>query len=113
MYTPRRDVRVMGQLGGPQQEGQKLIIIETPDAVGTRGLEVVCSLHPSHEPDVSGKHHEGEGGECGCLEQTEAVQGEQPDDEVELVPGSVVDSLAVAEGLTEVCGDFLDRSGVG
>lgn len=90
-----------------------MIVIKTPDAMGAGGLEVVCALHPSHEPDVSGKHHEGEGGECGCREQTEAVQGEQPGDEVELVPGSVVDSLAVAKGLSEVCGDFLDSGGVG
>ena len=48
-------------------------------------LEVVRSLYAAHEADVAWEHDECEGGEGRRREETEAVEAQQPEYEVELV----------------------------
>lgn len=40
----RPDKAVVPQLRGAEQEGQEVVVVEAPDAVGAGGLEVVCCL---------------------------------------------------------------------
>lgn len=44
--------------------------------MGARRLEVVARLNLAHEGEVGRKHDEGEGGECGCRDEGEAVEAE-------------------------------------
>ena len=102
----RGDVGVVEELGGAEEEGQELVVVEAPDAVGAGGLEVVEHLHGAHDLEVARKDAQHERGEVGGLYDAETVQAQQPDGKVELVTGAVVDAVAVAKGLGQVGGRF-------
>ena len=108
----RGDEGVVQELGGAEEEGQELVVVEAPDAVGAGGLEVVGHLDDAHEGEVAGEDAQDEGLEVGALEDAELVEAEEPHHKVELVAGAVVDAVPVAEGLGEVGGGFGDGVGV-
>lgn len=99
----RRDVGMMQELGCAEEEGQELVVVEAPDAVGARGLEVVSFLDAAHEAQVCGEDDQGQGGERGWGEVAQSIEAEEPEEEVEFVARTVVDALAVAEGVAEIC----------
>lgn len=61
------DEVVVGELGGAEKEGEEVVVVETPDAVGAGRFEIVCFLQAAHEGDVSGEYDEGERGEGCCF----------------------------------------------
>lgn len=81
---------VADELGGTEEEGKELVVVEAPDTVGAGGLEIVCHLYFAHEAEVAGEDDERERGKCGGWEEVEPVKAEQPEDEVELMPRAVV-----------------------
>ena len=68
-----RDVRVVQELGRAEEEGEELVVVQAPDAVRARGLEIVCALDLAHEAQVRGQDDEGERGEGRGWEEREAV----------------------------------------
>lgn len=96
------DVGMVKELRCAKKEREEMVIIETPDAVGAGGFEVVGALNLAHQVYVPRKDEEGEGGKCGGWKEVEAIQAEKPDYEVQFVAGTVVDASAVAEGVVEV-----------
>lgn len=68
------------ELGGTEVEREVLVVVETPHAMGTGGLEEVGCLDMTHENDVLVEEAEDEGrvvwgGEEGELAEAEAVGG--------------------------------------
>lgn len=53
MDGERRDEFVVEELGGAEEEGQELVVIETPDAVGAGWFEVVGQLHCAHYDEIA------------------------------------------------------------
>lgn len=96
------------ELGCSKEKREEVVVVEAPNAVGAGGFEVVCTLDLAHEGDVAREDEEGDGGESRGREEGEAIEAEEPDEEVEFVAGAVVDTGAVTEGVVEVGGDFGD-----
>lgn len=130
------DVGVVHQLRGPKEEGQELVIVETPDAVRPGRFEVVCRLDQSHESEIPGEDLEDDGPKVGGsdefkLVKTESVEKQhgrqsvgaerlqyqkehshshvQPDHKVQFMPRAIVDSRPVAKGLRKVSRHLIHR----
>lgn len=85
MDRHRADEGVMEELRGPEQEGQELVVVQAPDAVRARRLQVVGLLDVAHEDQVSGEDTEHEVREVRWCDDAQLVETYQPDDEVQLV----------------------------
>ena len=76
-----------------------MIVVEAPHTMRAGGFKIVRRLQLPQKLHVPGDDQQREGGKSGRREEREAVQTEQPGDEVQLVSGSVVYTLSVAEGV--------------
>ena len=106
------DEGVVEELAGAEEEGEKLVVVEAPDAVGPGGFEVVGGLDEPHDVKVAGEDAEGEGGEVGAMEDGQLIEAQEPDHKVELVAGAVVDAHAVSERVAKVRGQLGGGVGV-
>lgn len=77
-----RDVRVVQELACAEEEGEELVVVEAPDAVAARGLEVVCALDAAHEAEVRREDLQCESRERRLWEEREPVEAEEPEEEV-------------------------------
>lgn len=109
----RGDVWMMKKLGGAEQEGQELVVVQAPYAMRPGRLEIVGHLNDAHDGQVAGEDAQNEGSKVRGWYEGELIEAEEPDDKVELVAGAVVDAVAVAERLAEIGGDFGGGGGVG
>lgn len=82
MDAQRADVRVMEELGGPEEKREEVVVVEAPNAMGAGRFEVVCTLDLAHEGDVAREDEEGEGIEDGGRKEGEAIETEEPYDEI-------------------------------
>ena len=104
----RGEVGVVDELAGAEEEGGELVVVEAPHAVRAGGLEVVRGLDGAHEAQVGGQDAQRERREGVRGEEGHPVQAEQPQEEVELVAGAVVDARLAAERVREVGGYLVD-----
>lgn len=109
MDAERPNVRMMEQLGCPKEEGEEMIVIQTPDAVGSSRLKVVGALKLMEEGQVSRENEQSDGGKHGLWEEGESIQAEQPYDEVQLMTGTVIYTSAIAKGIVKISRHFRDR----
>lgn len=107
----RADGGVPGELGGAQQKGQELKVVEAPHAVRAGGLEVVGGLRGAREAQVRGQQREGDGGQRGAGQRAAAVQREGVHEKVQLVAGAVVEALGGSECGTQVRAQLLAGAG--
>lgn len=49
VYRFGGDELVPGELRSSEEEGQELVVVQPPDTVTARGLEIVRHLHSAHE----------------------------------------------------------------
>lgn len=85
-----------------------MVVIQAPDAVGPRRLEVVCALKFMKERQVSGEDEESDGGKRGLWEEGESVQAKQPYDKVQLMTGTVIYTSAIAKRVMQIGRNFRD-----
>ena len=109
MNAERPNVRMMEQLGCPKEEGEEMIVIQAPDAVGSSGLKVVGALKLMKEGQVSRENEESDGGKRGLWEEGESIQAEQPYDKVQLMTGTVIYASAIAKRIVKISRHFRDR----
>lgn len=95
-------ILVINELSGAKDKGEEVVIIETPDAVRTGGLEAVGGLELAHEFKI-GDEEPGDDGRVVLL-PNEAKAGDAVEEgsEVGLVAGAIVDAEGVAEEVKEV-----------
>lgn len=73
------------ELRGPEEEGEEVVVVQPPDAVRARGLEVVCCLQCAEEAHIAREEEQGEGWEGGGGEEGELAEKKEVDEEVQLV----------------------------
>ena len=61
-------------MASSNEEGQEMVIVEAPDAVGAGGFKVVCFLDETHEVNILWKDDESESGEGGRREDGKTVE---------------------------------------
>lgn len=52
VYRLRPNVFVPSQLSGAKEEGQEMVVVQPPHAMGTRWLEPVRTLQRAHDLDI-------------------------------------------------------------
>lgn len=86
------DVLVSDQLTRSKQEGQELVVVQTPNTVRASWFEIVCLLYGSHESEVAWKNEEREGGKCAGGQDARLAEAKQPEEEVQFMTGSIVNT---------------------
>mmetsp|Transcript_26489 Transcript_26489/g.44778 ORF Transcript_26489/g.44778 Transcript_26489/m.44778 type:complete len:284 (+) Transcript_26489:757-1608(+) len=98
----RGDIGVVQQLAGAPHVDEAVVVIEAPHPVAACRLQVVDTLQLAHHLYVDGEGRQHEGAQVSLAQQSQLEQTQAEDGKVRLVPGAVVNSQLVAEGIADV-----------
>lgn len=93
---------MINQLRRPKYEGQEMVIVEPPHAMGASRLQLVRVLQRAHEIEVGCEDAQNDGRVVGLGDEAEPREAVEEGGEVGLVPRPIVDAGSVAEGVEEV-----------
>lgn len=100
-------LEVTDQLGGSQQEGQEVVVVQTPDSVTACRLQHVLHLHLPHQVDVLVEDMSHQLLELIGLAEPQPYQGPAEIHEGHLMTCPVVDAGVGSPGLSDVAVEFL------
>ena len=97
------------QFRGAEEEGQEVVVVQSPDPMRARGFQLVGGLYLAHDGEVLPEDVVHDAAVVRGCEVANAEEAQQEGDEVEFVACAVVDADGVAEAVAEVGGQFLVR----
>lgn len=96
----RADRGVVDELGGAEEEGKTVVVVEAPHAVGASGLEEVGRLERAHDAHVPVEDVENHGWAVLWNQDAEFREAQKPADE-----GSLVPCACVAQRIEQRCNE--------
>jgi hypothetical protein len=93
---------ILDQLASSKQESWMLVVVEAPDTVRPSWLHHINELDLPHQGEVTLDNLVDQGLEILLLVDLQLNKAEEEDNEVQLMPSPIIDSLIGSKGLSQV-----------